>query len=79
LNSYYIDMNSGSPLLEVLEELFHDDLFDPVEEELFKWFLFAYTGKGNGIKNLDTLSLEVFKNKLDILLNAIHHWHQTKE
>ncbi|HTK21049.1 MAG TPA: hypothetical protein VL442_16115 [Mucilaginibacter sp.] len=71
-------MNSSSPLLEVLEELFHDDLFDPVEEELFKWFLFAYTGKGNGIKNLDARSLEVFKSKLDILLNAIHNWHQTK-
>jgi len=68
-------MNSSQPFLEKLEELFHDEPFDPIEEELFKWFMFAYTSKGSGIKDLDSLNFELFKNKLNVLIDAIYQYH----
>ena len=71
-------MDGSQPLLEKLEKLFHDEPFDPIEEELFKWFIFAYTGKGTGIKNLDSLSLELFKDKLNSLVDALYQWHHDK-
>jgi hypothetical protein len=68
-------MSSSQPLLEKLEELFGNESFNPIEEELFKWFIFAYTGKGSGIKDFDTLNFEVFKDKLNILIDAVYQWH----
>jgi len=72
-------MNDGQSLLEKLEELFGDEPLDPVKEELFKWFLFAYTGKGNGVKNLDSLNFELFKDKLTVLIDAVYQWHQDEK
>ena len=69
-------MNDGRPLLEKLEELFGDEPFDPIKEELFKWFLFAYTGNGNDVKKLDSLNFELFKDKLIILVDAVYQQHQ---
>ncbi len=69
-------MKSSNLLLEKLEELFHDEPFDPVEEELFKWFMFSYAGKGSGIKGLDSLNFELFKGKLDSLIDAIYEWYR---
>ncbi|MDB4926551.1 hypothetical protein [Mucilaginibacter sp.] len=69
-------MNKGQPLLEKLEELFIDEPLNPAEEELFKWFLFAYTGKGSGIMDLDILKFKLFKDKLAILVDAVYQWHQ---
>ena len=54
-------MNNNQPLLKKLEKLFNDEQFNAIEEELFKWFMFAYTDKGNGIKQLDSLNFEFFK------------------
>jgi hypothetical protein len=72
-------MNSSHPLLEKLEELFHDEPFDPIEEELFKWLMFVYTGKGNGIKDLDSLNFEAFKGKLNVLIDAVYEWHKERK
>ena len=69
-------MNSSQSFLEKLEELFHDDPFDSIEEELFQWFLFAYTGKGSGIIDLDTVNLRLFKDRLIILIDAVYQWHK---
>lgn len=65
-------MNDDRPLLEKLEELFGDEPLQPVEEELFKWFIFSYSGKGNGIKNLDGLNFELFKTRLTLLIDAVY-------
>jgi hypothetical protein len=72
-------MNKHQPLLEKLEELFGDEPFNPAEEELFKWFLFAYTGKGSDIKDLDSLKFVLFKDKFIILVDAIYQWHQEQK
>ncbi|MES2063126.1 MAG: hypothetical protein V4456_14460 [Bacteroidota bacterium] len=72
-------MESNHPLLEKLEELFGNEPFDPIEEELFKWFMFAYTGRGSGIKKLDRLNFELFKSKLNSLIDAIYQWQQDKK
>lgn len=69
-------MNSSHPFLEKLEELFHDEPFAPIEEELFKWFMFAYIGKGTGIKTLNNLDFELFKTKLKTLIDAVYLYHQ---
>lgn len=66
-------MEANQSLLETLEELFGDEPFSPVEEELFKWFIFAYFGKGKDIKNLDSLDFGHFKDKLTLLLNSIYN------
>jgi hypothetical protein len=69
-------MNDGQPLLEKLEDLFGDEPFGPVEEELYQWFLFAYDGKGKGINDLDTLDLEIFKGRLAILIDGVYQWQR---
>ena len=69
-------MNDGQPLLEKLEDQFGDEPFGPVEEELYQWFLFAYTGKGSGIKDLDTVNLELFKDRLGVLIDAVYQWQR---
>jgi hypothetical protein len=69
-------MKIDQPLLEKLEGLFGDEPFDPVEEELFKWFLYMYSGKGSGIKDLDILNFELFKDKLYLLINAVYQYYQ---
>ena len=72
-------MNEGQSLLEKLEKLFGNEPFDPVEEELFKWFLYSYTGKGSSIEDLDKLSFELFKDKLTVLMDAVYQWHQEEK
>lgn len=69
-------MNVSQPLLEKLEDMFGDEPFGPIEEELFQWFLFAYTGKGNGIKDLDTINFDLFKERLITLINEIYQWYE---
>ncbi len=71
-------MDAGQSLLEKLEELFGEEPFDPVEEELFKWFMFAYFGDGKEIKNLDNSNFELFKNRFILLIDAIYFWHQER-
>jgi hypothetical protein len=72
-------MHEGQSLLEKLEKLFGDEPLDPVEEELFKWFLYSYTGKGSSIEDLDKLSFELFKDKLTLLMDAVYQWHQEEK
>jgi len=69
-------MNVDQLLLEKLEGLFGDEPFDPVEEELFKWFLYVYSGKGSAIKELDNLNYELFKCRLNLLIDAVYLWHK---
>ncbi len=69
-------MDAGQSLLEKLEELFGEEPFDPVEEELFKWFMFAYLGDGKEMKNMDSLNFKVFRDKLALLIDAVYEWHQ---
>lgn len=71
-------MNVDQPLLEKLEGLFGSEPFDHVEEELFKWFIYMYSGKGSGIKDLDTINFELFKDKLNLLINAVYQYHQER-
>ena len=61
-----------SLFLEKLEDLFGDEPFGLVEEELFQWFFFTYNGLGSGIKKLDTSNLELFKDRLAILIDAVY-------
>jgi hypothetical protein len=65
-------MNASQSPLETLEELFGEEPFSPLEEELFKWFLFAHFGKGRDIKNLDNAAFEKFKNKLALLIDVLY-------
>lgn len=69
-------MDAGQSLLEKLEELFGEEPFDQVEEELFKWFMFAYLGDGKEMKNMDSLNFKVFRDKLALLIDAVYEWHQ---
>ena len=69
-------MDVDQSLLEKLEGLFGDEPFGFVDEELFKWFLFMYSGKGSGIKDLDILNFELFNDKLNLLINAVYQYHQ---
>jgi hypothetical protein len=71
-------MNDSQLLLEKLEDMFGDEPFGQVEEELFQWFLFAYNARGNNIKDMDNLNLEVFKERLNILIDTIYLWHQDR-
>jgi hypothetical protein len=68
-------MNDGQAFLEKLEDLFGNEPLGSVEEQLFQWFLFAYTGKGNGLKDLDNLNFEIFKERLLVVIDAIYQWH----
>lgn len=65
-------MDENQSLLETLEILFGEEPFNPVEEELFQWFLFAYLGKGRRMNNLDSLNFALFKEKINILIEAIY-------
>ncbi len=69
-------MDSSQSLLEKLEKLFGEEPLSPLDEELFKWFMFAYLGGGKEIKNLDSLNFELFKDKFTLLIEAIYLWHQ---
>lgn len=71
-------MEANQSLLETLEELFGEEPFSPVEEELFKWLLFAYFGKGKDMKNLDNNAFEKFKTKLALLNDALYNEYKTK-
>ncbi|QTE41598.1 hypothetical protein J3L19_21970 [Mucilaginibacter rubeus] len=62
-----------------IEDLFKEEPFDQVDEELFKWLIFSYFQKGNGIKNLNSLDFERFKEKLAVLVDAIYQWHQERK
>jgi len=72
-------MSVNQSFLEKLDGIFSDEPFDQVEEELFKWFLYAYSGKGNGIKNLNELNYELFKYKLNTLIDAVYIWHKEQD
>ena len=50
-------MNANQSLLETLE-LFGEEPFNSVEEDLFIWFIFVYLGKGKNMKNLDSLNFD---------------------
>ena len=69
-------MHDNKPLSEKLEELFGKEPLAPVEEELFKWFLFAWNGKGSGIKNLKAVEFERFKNGLVRLAGVVYRGEQ---
>ena len=62
-----------------IKELFEEENPGLVEEELFKWLIFAYFGKGSSIKELDSLDFELFKDKLILLVDAIYNWHQERK
>ena len=72
--AFTLIMSSNQALLEKLEELFGNESFNPIEEELFQWFVFVYSDKGSGIKDLDKLDFEVFKDKLNSLIDAVYLW-----
>lgn len=54
-----------------IEELFGKEPLESVEDELFRWFLFAYN-KGNGIRSLNRLEFDLFKEKFAILIELIY-------
>lgn len=61
-----------------IEDLFGEEPFNQVDEELFSWLIFAYFQKGNGIKDLDSLDFEQFKDKLSILVDVVYLWHRER-
>jgi hypothetical protein len=70
-------MNNDLSLLErKIEDLFGEEPFNDVDEELFRWLMFAYFDKGSNIKNLDSPNFERFKDKLAVLIDAVYLWHQ---
>ena len=71
-------MYEYQPLLEKLEYLSGDEPLGPVEDELFQWFLFAYTGKGHGIKDFNQFNFAAFKDHLTLIIDTIYQWHQDK-
>jgi hypothetical protein len=72
-------MNDSQLLLEKLEDMFGDEPFGPIEEELFQWFLFAYTGNGKGIKDLDAVNFDIFKEQFTILIETVYQWHRDEK
>lgn len=68
--------NDVSFLEKKIESLFGEEPFKDVDEELFRWLMFAYFDTGSNIKNLDALNFEMFKGKLAVLIDAIYEWHQ---
>ncbi len=68
--------NDLSLLEKKIESLFGEEPFNEVDEELFRWLMFAYFDKGSNIKNLDDLNFETFKDKLSVLIDAVYQWHQ---
>jgi hypothetical protein len=70
-------MSNDLSLLErKIEDLFGEEPFNEVDEELFRWLMFAYFDKGSNIKNLDGLNFKMFKDKLSVLIDAVYQWHQ---
>ncbi|MBD1364526.1 hypothetical protein IDJ77_11965 [Mucilaginibacter sp. ZT4R22] len=72
-------MGEGLSLLKKkIEDLFGEEPLNEVDEELFKWLMFAYLDKGSGMKDLDGLNFELFKEKLTLLVDAIYKLHQER-
>jgi hypothetical protein len=70
-------MNNDLSLLErKIESLFGEEPFNEVDEELFRWLIFAYFEKGSNIKNLDDVDFKTFKDKLAVLIDVVYQWHQ---
>ncbi|MBT2560107.1 hypothetical protein J7E50_02580 [Pedobacter sp. ISL-68] len=59
-----------------IEDLFGDEPFKPVEEELFKWLIFAYFDRGKGISDLDLSGFECFKVKLMTMVEDVYQLSQ---
>jgi hypothetical protein len=58
-------MNEAQAKIEKeIEDLNGDEPLGAVEEELFKWLLFSYSERGGGIRDLDSVKFELFKEKL---------------
>jgi hypothetical protein len=71
-------MDKGLSLLESkIEDLFGGEPLNEVDEELFKWLMFAYN-KGGGIKNLDNQNFELFKDKLIQLVDTVYQLQQVR-
>jgi hypothetical protein len=62
-------------LEQTIDELFGDEPFGPIDEQLFKWFVYSFIGKGRDIAKLNTMNFILFKEKLTVLLDAVYEWH----
>lgn len=62
-------------LEDAINELFEEEPFNAVDEQLYQWLLFSLTGKGRNIQNIDALHYAIFKEKLNYLLDAVYNWH----
>jgi hypothetical protein len=63
-----------SKLERTINEIFGEEPFNAVDEQLFKWLMFSMIGNGRHIRNLDSLNYTLFKEKLNILLDAVYEW-----
>jgi hypothetical protein len=48
--------------------------YSPVEEELWNWFMFAISGKGNSIKDLQAKEFAQFSDQLIKLIGAVYQF-----
>lgn len=57
-------------LEQTIDEIFGDEPFGPVDEQLFKWFVYSLIGKGRDIRKLDALNFVLFKERFNVLIEA---------
>ncbi|MBB6108701.1 hypothetical protein SAMN05421821_10264 [Mucilaginibacter lappiensis] len=63
-------------LEQTIDDLFGDEPFGIVDEQLFKWFIYSFVGNGRHIGTLDAPNYTLFKEKLVVLLDAVYKWHK---
>jgi hypothetical protein len=59
-------------LEQTIDEIFGDEPFNAVDKQLLKWLIFSLIGNGRHLRKLDALNYTLFKEKLNIMLDAIY-------
>lgn len=59
-------------LEQTIDEIFGKEPFNAVDEQLLKWLIFSLIGNGRHLRTLDALNYSLFKEKLNIILDAIY-------
>lgn len=65
-----------SKLEQTIDEVFGTEPFDAIDEQLFKFLIYSLIGNGRHIGTLDMLNYALFKDKLNIVLDAVYQWHR---
>ncbi|RKR82857.1 hypothetical protein BDD43_3048 [Mucilaginibacter gracilis] len=68
-----------SNLEQTIDQVFGAEPYNAVDEQLFKWLIYALIGNGRYVRTLDALNFTLFKEKLSVLLDAVYQWHLDQE